>query len=309
MVNEKTPAAASSLFITGASGFIGRHLLARLNHQRYDHIFCLTRNEGTKPNSVQKNNVSWVKGSLFDSERYDGCLDSGAVVVHLAAATGKAQARQYFSVNCDGTRHLLARCRQRQVRYLLYVSSIAANYRDKSRYYYAQSKLESEKIVRESSLSYTIVRPTIVLGKESSGWNGLSRLARLTWVPLIGNGTARIQPIDVDDLVDAMISIIDDQDFHDESFDLGGPQALSIEEFLKKVHRLYCQNEPRVVHLPYGILRRIVACGETLLPSMPLNAGQLSVFVQDGTIAPNRLYEKRRPYMKDIDTVLRALIQ
>jgi hypothetical protein len=40
---------------------------------------------------------------------------------------------------------------------------------------------------------------------------------------------------------------------------------------------------------------------------LPINAGQLSVFVQDGTIAPNRLYDQRRPYMKDLDTILQTL--
>jgi NADH dehydrogenase len=300
-----------SLFVTGASGFIGRQLLARLNPQRYDHIYCLTRNASANRKAVQQqNNISWVEGSLFDSDRYEHCLDSITVVVHLAAATGKAPAAQYFSVNCDGTRHLVARCRERQVKNFLYVSSIAANYRDKSHYYYAQSKLEAEEIVKRSGLNYAIVRPTIVLGKESPGWKALSRLARLRWVPVFGDGTARIQPIDVDDLIEAMISIIDEQDFHNESFGLGGPDVLSIEDFLKKVHRLYCENEPSVVHLPYELSKRMVAYGETLLPSMlPLNAGQLSALVQDGTIAPNRLYEKQRPYMKDIDTVLRALVQ
>jgi NADH dehydrogenase len=303
------PSVAGSLFITGASGFIGQRLLARLTPLRYDRIYCLAH-RSTKPKPVHQKNFSWLEGSLFDSDRYENCLDSSVVVVHLAAVTGKAPAEQYFSVNCGGTRHLLARCRERQVKNFLYVSSIAANYRDKSRYYYAQSKREGEEIVRKSGLSYAIVRPTIVLGKESSGWKALSGLARLRWMPVIGDGTARIQPIDVDDLVDAMISIIEEQDFHDESFDLGGPDLLSIEDFLKKVHRLYSEAEPRVVHLPYGLVKRIVAYTETLLPSMlPLNAGQLSVFVQDGTVTANRLYEKQRPYMKDLDTVLQFLVQ
>ena len=215
------------------------------------------------------------------------------VVIHLAAATGKAPAEQYFSVNRDGTRHLLMRCRERQVKNFLYVSSIAANYRDKSHYYYAQSKLEGEEAVRKSGLGYAIVRPTIVLGKESSGWKSLARLARLPWVPVFGDGSARIQPIDVDDLVDAMIAVIEEQEFHNESFDLGGPDILTIEEFLKKIHRLYFHDEPRVVHLPYQPVKRLLSYADTYVSSMlPLNAGQLSVFVQDGTITSNRLYAK-----------------
>ena len=156
-------------------------------------------------------------------------------MVHLAAATGKAPAEQYFSVNRDGTRHLLMRCRERQVKKFLHVSSIAANYRDKSHYYYAQSKLESEEIVRKSGLNYAIVRPTIVLGRESSGWKSLARLARLPWVPVFGDGSApEFSPSMSTIWCDAMIAIIDGQEFHNESFDLGGPDVLTIEEFLKK---------------------------------------------------------------------------
>ena len=301
---------SGSLFVTGASGFIGRTLLKRLNPRRYERIYCLTRSGRPNLTNIDEGNITWLHGSLFDSDSYEHCLDSRMVVVHLAAATGKAPAEHYFSVNCEGTRYLVARCRERQVNNFLYVSSIAANYRDKSHYHYAQSKLDGEKIVKKSGLNYAIVRPTIVLGKESPGWRALSRLARLRWVPVFGDGTAPIQPIAVDDLVDAIISIIDEQEFHDESFDLGGSEVVSIEDFLRKAHRFYCGDEPRVVHLPYELLRRVVAYGETLLHSkLPLNVGQLSVFVQDGTIKSNRLYEKQRPSMKDLDTVLRFLIQ
>lgn len=301
---------AGSLFITGASGFIGRHLLARLVPRRYDHIFCLTRRASGNPGPVQRENLTWLEGSLFDSDRYGRCLDASVKVVHLAAATGKASAGEYFSVNRDGTRHLLECCRERQVRNFLHVSSIAANYRDKSHYDYARSKLESEEIVAQSGLNYAILRPTIVLGKDSPGWSALARLARLPLIPVFGSGGARIQPIAVDDLVDAMISLLDEADFRNERFDLGGPDVLTIEEFLKKVHRLNNRDEARIVHLPYGPLRRLVACAEALAPSLlPLNAGQLSVFVEDGTIASNRLYEKRRPSMKALDRVLRELTQ
>jgi nucleoside-diphosphate-sugar epimerase len=300
---------AGSLFITGARGFIGRRLLARLHPGRYDHIYCLSResmNTGTSPAT----NLTWLEGSLFNSDRYAHCLNSSVTVVHLAATTGKAPVEEYFSVNRDGTQHLLMRCGEKKVKKFLHVSSIAANYRDKSHYYYAQSKLEAEEIVRKSGLGYAIVRPTIVLGRESSGWKSLARLARLPWVPVFGDGSTRIQPIEVDDLVDAMIAVIEESEFHNESFDLGGPDVLTIEEFLVKVHRLYCHAEPKVVHLPYQPVKGALSLAEGYFSSiLPLNAGQLSVFVQDGTIAANRLYAQQRPRMKNIDTVLRLLVQ
>jgi len=297
-----------SLFITGASGFIGRRLLARLVPQKYDHIYCLSRSQGASADSSPAMNVTWLEGGIFDSDRYEQYLDSSMAVVHLAAATGKAPAEQYFKVNRDGTQRLIACCRERRVKKFLHVSSIAANYRDKSDYHYAQSKLEAEEVVRKSELNYAIVRPTIVLGRESPGWISLARLARLSWVPIFGDGAAQIQPIDVDDLAEALIALIEQEEFPNESFDLGGPNVLTIEEFLKKIHRLYHYDEARIVHLPYGPLKWLVARAEALVPSLlPVNAGQLSVFVQDGTITTNRLYEAQRPHMKDLDTILRTL--
>ena len=300
---------AGSLFITGASGFVGRRLVARLHSGAYDHIYCLSR-ESMNAGTIRATNLTWLEGGLFDSDRYAGCLNSNVTVVHLAATTGKAPAEQYFSVNRDGTQHLITRCRERHVMKFLHVSSIAASYRDKSQYHYAQSKLESEEIIRKSGLGYAIVRPTIVLGRESSGWKSLARLARLPWVPVFGNGSARIQPIEVDDLVDAIIMLVEEQEFNNESFDLGGPDVITIEEFLKKVHRLYCHDEPRVVHLPYQPIKWVLSVVEGHLSSLlPINAGQLAVFIQDGTITDNRLYRKQRPRMKDIDAILRLLVQ
>ena len=297
-----------SLFVTGASGFIGRTLLARFRPQRYDHVSCLTRNESAAANLVENDYLNWLIGSIFDSSVYGSCLESTDLVIHLAATTGKARREEYFRVNSAGTRYLLAQCKQRGVKHFLYVSTIAVKYGNKSHYYYAQSKQEGEEAVTQSGLNYTILRPTIVLGKDSPGWNALSGLARLPLVPVLGDGSTRIQPIDVDDVVDAILAIIEEQDFCNATYDFGGPEIITIEEFLRKISRFYRGSEPRIMHLPQKPLRWIVACAESVLPGlMPLNAGQLSVFVQDGSVAPNRLYEKQRPRMKDLDTVLRSL--
>jgi len=300
---------ASSLFITGARGFIGRHLLERLDPEEYDSIYCLTRSESTARKLADQKRFHWLVGSIFDSDVYGRCLDSSDTVIHLAATTGKARPEEYFRVNAVGTRYLVEQCKRRDVKNFLFVSTIAVKYRNKSDYPYAQSKQEAEEAVKQSGLNYAIVRPTIVLGKESPGWNALSKLARLPLVVVFGDGTTRTQPIEVDDLVDAMIAVVKEEDFHNESFDLGGPDTITVEEFLKKVRQLYHGNTGKVLHLPYEPLKRVVACIDGYWPSiLPLNAGQLSVFVQDGTVTPNRVYEKQYPRMKDLDTALRLLV-
>jgi nucleoside-diphosphate-sugar epimerase len=300
---------AKSIFITGANGFIGRHLLARLEPRQFDHIYCLTRSDINPREIARGENFHWLAGSIFDSRIYSGCLDSVDAVIHLAATTGKAQREQYFTVNSKGTECLVKQCKEHGVNNFLYVSSIVVKYKDISHYYYAQSKQEGEVAVIQSGLDYAIVRPTIVLGKDSPSWKALSNFARLRLIPVLGTGTTQIQPIDVDDTVDAIISIIQEGAFRNESFDLGGPEILSIEDFLKRIHWLYTWEQPRVIHLPYKPLRWFVAFTEKYLSRLvPLNAGQLSVFVEDGTTAANQFFEKRRLHMKDVNTMLKALI-
>jgi hypothetical protein len=128
------------------------------------------------------------------------------------------------------------------------------------------------------------------------------------WIPIVGSGTARIQPIAIEDLAAVLASVIEENRFADETLELGGPDALSIEEFLVRVHGLYYGNAPKSVHLPYKPIAWLVALAEkTLSPWMPFNAGQLSAFVEDGSVAPNELHDRYRSRMKDLDSLLENL--
>jgi len=295
------------LLITGASGFIGRHLLQKLDPHRFAPIYCLSRSGDLTHQLPGHGRVRWLKGDLFDSI-VDKGLDSSSIVVHLGATTGKASPQRYFEVNNAGTRHLLKRCQESGVKKFLYVSTIAVKYKNEPRYFYARSKEAGETAVRRSGLSYTILRPTIVLGQESPGWKALSNLARLRIIPVPGDGTARIQPVDVEDVADAIVSILEEQDFQDRTYELGGPDVVSLEAFLRSIHRLYYDREPKIIHLPALPLRWLLASVEKCVPlALPLNSGQLSVFLQDGTIESNALFEKRRLHMKTLSAILDAL--
>jgi nucleoside-diphosphate-sugar epimerase len=300
---------AGSLFITGASGFIGRCLLARLDTRHYENVYCLTRSEAITRQPTRHKNLRWLVGSIFDSGAYGGCLDASDVVIHLAAVTGRASRDEYFMINSAGTRHLLAECRQRGVRKFLYVSSIAVKYTDKSNYDYARSKQAGEEAVVQSNLAWTIVRPTIVLGTDSPAWKSLSKLARLPVLVVLGTGATRIQPIDVEDLVDALISLVEHEGFSHERLDLGGRDVISIEEFLRRLHWLYYTKEAKVVHVPPQPVTRAIGFAERFVPSLlPFNAGQLCVFSEDGTAELNRLHAERAPRMKDLGSLLNTLM-
>lgn len=298
-----------SLFLTGGSGLIGSHLLRRLIPGKYEMIYCLSRDKiepAVLPAEYGK--VKFIKGGIFEANVYLPYLEAADVVIHLAAATGKAKPDEYFKVNAEGTRFLVEQCQQLRVPNFLYISSIAVKFQDKSRYPYAQSKELGEEVVRESALNYAILRPTIVIGREAPIWLRLSKLAKIPLVPVLGSDKARIQPIYIDDLVDCIFSLIEKKAFQKETLDLGGPEVLSFESFLKRIHHVYNQRDPAMVRLPLRPLMAIFSWIEKRFDSLlPFNVGQLSSFYHDGTIERNWLFEQHAAKMKSVDEMLRLV--
>jgi NADH dehydrogenase len=295
-----------SLFLTGGSGLIGSHLLRRLSPEKYKTIYCLSRDKmdlAALPSHYSK--IKLIRGGIFDANAYLPYLEAADVVVHLAAATGKAKPDEYFKVNAEGTQFLVKQCQQQGVPNFLYISSIAVKFQDKSRYHYAQSKELSEAAVKESALNYAILRPTMVIGREAPIWQRLSKLAMKPLVPMFGNGEARIQPIYIDDLVDCILFVIEKDAFQKETWDLGGPEILSFESFIKRIHQVYNRRNPAIIRLPLQPLMAIFSWIEKRFDSLlPFNVGQLSSFYQDGTIETNWLFEQHAAKMKTVDEML-----
>ena len=303
------PDMARSLFITGATGFLGGHFLHGLNPQRYQRIYCLSRT-GHQPaeNLSRLPSVEFIHGTLFDADIYRPYLARADTVIHMAAALGKVTRAEYFRVNAEGTEFLIGQCQQLGVPNFLYISSIAVKYLHKSRYYYAQSKELAEEVVRRSKLSYTIVRPTLIIGKASSPWQNLSKLVARSIIIVIGHGTVKIQPIYVDDLVEFLESIIDRNSFSNETIEVGGPEVITIENFLKRIHQKSSGSTPLILHIPLQLLVPILSFFEQFFDSLlPLNVGQLAFFSNDGTIEPSTILQPWLERMKSVDKMLAIL--
>jgi len=280
-----------TLFITGASGFIGRQLINHINNTNYDTIYCLSRTGKiflSQPYSLK--NIKVIKADLMDVQLYTEFLASSDIVLHLAAVTGKASPQEYININADGTRYLVQQCEKLGVKNFLYVSTIAITFPDISLYYYAQSKKIGEDIVKNSHLNFTIVRPTIVIGNDGSIWINLAKLSKKPFPVIFGGGKIQIQPIHIDDLVDIILYIINENIFYNETYDLGGAETITFEEFIQLIHIKYKGKRRPVLHIPLGLMIKILKVAEKYFYNqLPINVGQLSPFLYDSVAEENRL--------------------
>jgi NADH dehydrogenase len=299
-----------SLFITGASGFIGSRLLEALEPEEFEAIRLLSRGSVAVPDSLRAaGNVEVVRGDLEDPRAYAPYLDANTTVVHAAAVTGTARPKEYEAVNVRGLARLLEACERHGVRRLLHLSTIAVRYPDLEDYPYARSKLEAEALVRSSRLDYTIVRPTVILDPRSPALPNLLRLAAGPALMIPGTGTARLRPIDLDDLLEILLGIVRASRFHRETFDLGGPEALSCEDFLRRIRRAVRGSEGPAIRLPLGLLLPCIRVLERVWPGVPpISAGQIAVFRFDGVGRSDAWLTTLAPRLRDVDSMLaRAL--
>jgi len=304
-----TDAREKALFITGASGFLGSKVLERLEPGDYSRIILLSRSGLELPKQLAaSDNTNVVQASIHDVDKYASQLDSNTTILHLAAMTGKAEPRDYYHVNTDGTAELLKISKLAGIAGFLFVSSIAVSFSDRKGYHYAESKKQAEQKVRESGLKYMIVRPTIILGKGSTIWESFSALSRSSIILLPGTGKTRIQPIYIGDIVELLLGIVSGSRFIGETLELGGPEALTMDDFVQRIHRAYRGDRGRVVHLPLGVILGILRTVECWFPTaLPVSSGQFSSFYNDGTAGENDLYQSLGVKMKTVDDMLERL--
>lgn len=304
------------LFLTGASGFVGQRLLQKLDPRAFDRVTCLARNELVLPQSLSSaSNVEVVRGDLADPAPLQAAMDGDTVVLHLAALTGKAAPEAYQKVNTEGTRVLVNAAKAAGARGFVYVSTIAVAFDDTRGYHYAHSKQAAEQIVSDSGLAFTIVRPTIVLGAGSPVGEKLTGLASRSPLLVPGPGRARIQPIDADDLATGLLELVTrpagQQGLEGQTLDLGGPESLTIEAFLKRAHEQQAGKPAAMtLHVPLQLALPLLRFIERLIGGLlPVSAGQFASFFNDGVARDNPLLARLRPSMKGIDAMIGDLVR
>jgi nucleoside-diphosphate-sugar epimerase len=184
------------LAVTGGTGFVGSRLLQALG--RSDHqVRALTR----RPQS-ECEALSWVRGSLEDTDALHQLVDGVDAIIHVAGVIN-ADAAGFEAGNVQGTANLIDAAKSAGVRRFVHVSSLAAREPGLSRY--GASKARSEALVRESGLEFAIVRPPAVYGPGDRETLELFRMASRGLILLPPEG--RLSLLHVDDLARLLLAL------------------------------------------------------------------------------------------------------
>jgi NADH dehydrogenase len=214
-----------------------------------------------------------VRADLTQPESLvDACRDCDQVL-HLAAVTHSNRVARYEEVNAGGTLNLIAEARRAGVQRFTLVSTRAISSEGGA---YSRSKIRAEEIVRESGLAWNILRPAEVYGTGGEGISELIERCRSgRWIPIVGDGSARLAPIYLDDVVEGICRAVVAPG-SGTVIDLSGPEEMTQRELIDRLGS-YFQTRPFTVRVP-AVLLELAARAMALLPlkKPPIYADQVA---------------------------------
>ena len=222
------------ILITGATGLVGRQLVARLAER--EDVVCLVRPARRVRQFAPGVSVRVVSGDVDDVPTLRLAMHGVTSIVHLAAISRPyPRGRTVESVNIGGTQNVIEAAREVGVQRIVFVSPIGADAH--SAYPYLRSKGQAEELIRTSGLDYAIVRASAVYG-EGDEWTMLMAMG-LHAVPFVflvpGDGRSRMQPLCVHDMVTCLSACLSDATKVGQTVDIGGPQHMTFDDVVTEI--------------------------------------------------------------------------
>lgn len=269
------------IFIAGASGFVGGHLVDFLLSKGHA-VTCLVRSKKTITSLAEKG-AEVVSGDITQAETLQGVLRSDNIVIHLVGIIEEKGDATFQAIHVEGTKNLVAEAKRAGVRHFFYQSALGANLNSWSGY--LRTKAEAEELVKQSSIPYTIFRPSLIIGP----WDGFTKkmmdMMKLSPViPIPGEGKAKFQPIYIKDWLSCIGRVIDDPAMFSGTFDIGGSEHLSYKQIVETLSRAMGHNRPSL-KIPMGLMKLSATIFEKVLPAPPVTSDQLRLLEQDNICA------------------------
>ena len=262
-----------TVLVTGGTGFIGPHVVHTLRASDTP-VRALVR-DAANAGRLTSWGVELATGDVTDPASLRAACEGIDAVIHLVAII-KGRPADFERVMSQGTRNVVATAQEAGVRRFVLASALGLDEQTKDAVPYFTAKWEMERAVRESGLEHVIFRPSFVFGRDGGVLPTFIRLARLAPItPIIGPGTSRLQPIWIEDLAEYYARAITEPAAANRTFDLGGPEALSWNEFWERLKRVLGVRRPSV-HVPFGAMR-VQATLTERLPGAPVTRDQLTM--------------------------------
>ncbi len=268
------------ILVTGATGFVGRHLVGRLLAQNYP-VRCLLP-------EYKLDDLPWerepeiVVGTILDEEALFHAATGAHVIIHLENAQWWGSPHDLERVELLGTRNLITAGRAARVGRIITLSHLGAS--PAAAYPLMRYKGLVEDALRTSGLAYTIIRSGLIFGEDDAFINHIAmQLSSSPGVFLMpGRGEVVLHPIYVDDVIAAIIGSLEALDTVDNVIEIGGPEYITLEDLIRTVMRVSGIYR-RVIGVPPYLIRWLMGIYGRILPRSLITPQWLDILATNRT--------------------------
>ncbi|MCF7873311.1 MAG: NAD(P)-dependent oxidoreductase [Candidatus Omnitrophica bacterium] len=239
-----------TILVTGATGFIGRHLIGRLIGLGQYSIVAISRFP-EKANKIKNQEIKLIKADITKEKDLEKLTKIPIdIIIHCAASVEGKKKKNLDKTNIFGTENICKLGVELGVEKFIYLSSVAVVSGNKqlplteelphsATNIYGESKLEAEKkvlVYRRKGLPVVILRPPMVYGEdEPHAFSFLLKLLKWRMIPLVEGGKYRLHLAYVENVVEAIIFALENDDMFKGSFFVADDEVLTIEQVFKKM--------------------------------------------------------------------------
>jgi len=272
-----------NVLVAGGTGFIGRNLCAELADRGHD-VTALAR---TPDDADLPEGVETAVGDVTAYDSIEGAFEGQDAVVNLVALSPlfkpKGGREMHDRIHRGGTEHCLRAAEAHGVERFVQISGIHADPAAETTY--LRAKGQAEELVRDSALDWVIIRPTIVFGDGDEFADFVTMLTTPVVTGLPGGGRVSYQPIYVGDIAPMIADAVDDDAHVGETYEIGGPEVLTLAEVTRLVYRSRGQSTS-VLPVP-TFLAKLGLRALDPVPFFPLGADQARSMDLDLTAPTN----------------------
>ncbi|MEZ5783586.1 MAG: complex I NDUFA9 subunit family protein [Rhizobiaceae bacterium] len=277
--------------VFGASGFVGRHVVRALARRGY-RVRAAVRRPDLAGHLQPLGNVGQiqaVQANLRVRWSVDRAVEGADHVINLVGLLHEGGRQTFNAVHAFGARAVAEAARAAGVP-LTHMSALGVA--DDSEADYARTKAAGERAVFETVPQAVIVRPSIIFGPEDSFFNRFANMARLSpFLPLIGGGETRFQPVFVGDVAEAIALSVDGKVPGGRIYELGGPEVSTFRDLMEEVLDVI-ERKRLLVPIPW-FLAEIQGSVLGMLPNSLLTRDQVTLLKSDNVVSEAAIKEGR----------------
>ena len=219
------------IFITGASSFIGKTLIEKLQ-DNYDISVLIHK----KNLDIANDDLLIVYGGMENVKEWGGNLANVDIIIHLAGISYTKNINVYKKINSKGTQNLIKAAKHHKVKQFIFVSSRTCGTCCGA---YGASKEMAENYLKKSDLVYTILRIGEVYDSNFSRAEGLGGIFYLIkkspLIPYPYGKQSTLAPINRDDVQKIMLSVVGNRITYNKTYTVAGPENLYLKEVMNRI--------------------------------------------------------------------------